>query len=83
MATQVHLKTITIMSEVLEHDISTGENPRRADIANWDSLKHMELILRLEEEFQMRFTIQQVSSIQSVDDLVKVIEVENESRHRS
>lgn len=67
--------TAAILSEVLGITYSPENNPSRGQIANWDSLKHMELILRLEEHFQIRFTIGEVASIQSLDDLVKIIGV--------
>ncbi|WP_256759894.1 acyl carrier protein [Cohnella sp. WQ 127256] len=70
-------ETALILSEVLNITISPGENPRRIEIANWDSLNHMELILRLEEKFQVRFTMGEVAAIQSLDDLVHIIGVKS------
>lgn len=65
--------TAAILSEVLDITYSPEDNLSRGQIANWDSLKHMELILRLEEKFHIRFTIGEVASIQSLDDLVMII----------
>lgn len=84
MTSHVRLKTIAIINEVLEVSLSQHEDGKRSDIENWDSLKHMELILRLEEEFQMRFSIAQVGAIESVNDIIDYIEeVDNGSQHRS
>ncbi|MEK4512674.1 acyl carrier protein [Paenibacillus sp. FSL K6-2524] len=65
----------SILSEVLNIAISPDDNPWRSQLASWDSLKHLELIFRFEEEFTIRFTIKEVAAIQNVDDLVKIIGV--------
>ncbi|MDQ0090650.1 acyl carrier protein [Paenibacillus anaericanus] len=65
----------SILSEVLNIGISPTDNLWRSQIANWDSLNHLELIFLLEEEFKIRFTIKEVAEIQNVDDLVKIIGV--------
>jgi acyl carrier protein len=67
--------TAAILCEILNMEWSPEDNPQRGQIANWDSLKHMELILRLEEHFQVRFTIGEVAGIQSLDDLVMILGV--------
>lgn len=66
-----------IVSEVLNIPISSDENPMRSHIAHWDSLNHMELILRLEEQYQVRFTIMEVAEIESLEDLVRLIGVKS------
>ncbi|MCQ6559704.1 acyl carrier protein [Paenibacillus mendelii] len=67
----------SILSEVLNTTLLAVDNPRRNELANWDSLKHMELILRLEEQFHIRFSIKEVADIQSLNDIVKIIEVKS------
>ena len=45
-----------VLSAVLEVSISElDENSSPATIANWDSLRHMNLIVALEEEFGVQF----------------------------
>lgn len=67
----------SILSEVLNTTLAPDINPKREEIPNWDSLKHMELILRLEEQFNVRFSIKEVAGITSLDDLVEIIEVKS------
>jgi acyl carrier protein len=67
----------SILSEVLNIALPPLDNPKREELANWDSLKHMELILRLEEQFDVRFSIREVAGIQSLDDIVEIIEVKS------
>lgn len=66
-----------ILSEVLNTALPPGDNPKREEMPNWDSLKHMELILRLEEQFNVRFSIREVAGIKSLHDLVEIIEVKS------
>ncbi|MGM1048182.1 MAG: acyl carrier protein [Bacillota bacterium] len=67
----------SILSEVLNTTLTPDDNPKREEMPNWDSLKHMELILRLEEQFKLRFSIKEVAGITSLDDLVEIIEVKS------
>jgi acyl carrier protein len=55
-----------IMSDILNIDmglISAKSSPD--NIENWDSLKHMNLIVALEEEFEVEFTDEEI--IDSMD----------------
>jgi acyl carrier protein len=45
----------------------------RRDVADWDSVAHVKLVLSLEEEFGIRFTEDEVSSVRTVGDLLDAI----------
>ncbi|MFS0723258.1 acyl carrier protein [Paenibacillus sp. 1P07SE] len=64
-----------LLAGVLEIPLQADDNPQRRLLDSWDSLKHMELILSLEETFNIRFTSQEVAVIESLDDLVRIVEV--------
>jgi acyl carrier protein len=53
--------------------VVTEETSRR-DIADWDSVAHVKLVLSLEEEFGIRFNEDEVSSVQTVGDFLAAIE---------
>ena len=44
-----------------------------ADIADWDSVAQVKLVLTIEESFGVRFTTEQVSSLHCVADFVNVV----------
>jgi acyl carrier protein len=46
-------------------EVSEQSSPET--IASWDSLKHMNLIVALEEEFGVSFTDEEIMSLLSVD----------------
>ncbi|MED3549812.1 acyl carrier protein [Cytobacillus praedii] len=48
-------------------------NITRDEIAVWDSLKHLEIILTLEEEYDIHLTSEEVAQIHSLDDIVKIV----------
>lgn len=44
------------------------------DIEGWDSLPHVRLLTLLEEEFNVKFDINQIISMETVGDIVRVID---------
>ena len=71
MKTSEVLKTIT---NVLKVEID--ENTMKVDVPSWDSLKHIQLIMELEEKFGVEIPIEKVPDIDSVSILLKLIEAE-------
>ncbi|MCD6069209.1 MAG: Acyl carrier protein [Bacteroidetes bacterium] len=45
-----------------------------ADIHGWDSLTHMHLLHRIEEQFRIRFSFNEVSAFENVGDIVKTLQ---------
>ena len=43
------------------------------DVAGWDSLNHVNLMILIEEEFGVRFTTAEVSALQDVGELKRLI----------
>ena len=41
-----------------------------ADVEGWDSIAHIQLMMRLEEEFDFRFSTTEISSVRNVGELV-------------
>lgn len=60
-----------IMSNVFEIDIKKVEGGTPETIENWDSLKHMNLILALEEEFEEEFNDDEIVELMSYESLLK------------
>ena len=47
------------------------DNPET--IAGWDSIKNVELLYEVEQQFGIKFTIQQLQNIKAVGDIVSII----------
>ena len=46
---------------------------RLGDPPQWDSMGHMELLVAIENEFQVRFPAQQIAALTSVDRIAEAI----------
>lgn len=75
MSGELRQQVLELLADVLETPLSGDSNPERRFVDSWDSLKHMELILSLEETYGVRFTSHEVAGVESLDDLVRIIEV--------
>ena len=42
-------------------------------VPEWDSLKHVELLMALEKEFQLSFSVGEMMNLQRVGDVVKLV----------
>jgi acyl carrier protein len=64
-----------VFQEVFEDkELLVTEQTVAADVAKWDSLTHISLILALEEEFGIQFSSQEVASMANVGDLLTFLE---------
>lgn len=71
---QIKQRVIAIMAVIFdmnESDISDDAAP--GVIEKWDSLKHMSLILALEEEFEIRFTDNEMTELLNLQLIVDII----------
>ena len=62
---------LRISSEEIADDLTMKQT------SAWDSLKHMELVVALEQEFGTEFTFEEIATMQSVVDIKIVIESRN------
>ena len=57
-------KVKEIMSSIFDINVSLiNENSSPDNIEKWDSLRHMNLVTSLEEEFSVRFSAEQISEM--------------------
>jgi len=50
-------------------DIELNDNWTAKDISGWDSFNHVNLIINIEEEFNVRFSNSEVGDLQNVGNL--------------
>lgn len=71
----VYSKLQQIISDILE--IDTGKinaETRNEDMAEWDSLKHVQIIDAVEREFNIKFDLLEIVDFESVADIAEAIE---------
>lgn len=56
-----------------DNSITVNEHTTAADIDDWDSLEHINLIGAVESEFHMRFKMKEVSSMKNVGEMMAII----------
>lgn len=44
-----------------------------ADIEDWDSIEHINLVAAVEDEFKMRFKMKEVSGMKNVGEMIDII----------
>ena len=67
-------KLTDLMSEVLQIPVSTiTDDLSMKDLDLWDSLKHMEVIVSLEEKFDIQLTFDEIVTMQSVREIRRVL----------
>jgi acyl carrier protein len=63
-----------VFCEVLEDDsLRLSAHDSDATLAGWDSFAHVKLIIGLEEEFGIKFSIDEVAETKTVEGLRKII----------
>ena len=65
-------KVIKIMKDVLEtEDISL--NTSQENCENWNSLRHLNLVSELEDEFGVEFEPEEIAEMHSVNSIIEMI----------
>ena len=63
-----------VFREVFNDDtITVNASTTAADIDDWDSLTHIQLIAAVEDEFGVKFSMKQVSSIKNEGEMAEII----------
>jgi acyl carrier protein len=74
MEQSIKNRILSTMADVFELKLDDiNENSASNNTENWDSLRHMNLILSLEEEFSIRFLFDEISEITDFNSIYKLI----------
>lgn len=64
-----------VFREVFEDDeIILTEEMTAEDIEDWDSLTHIQLIEAIEEEFKIKFILQEITGLSNVGEFLEMVE---------
>lgn len=68
-------KLTVIFHEVFnDNTIVLNDGMTSSDVDNWDSLTHMLMITKVEEDFGIKFKLRELNKLKQVGDLISVIE---------
>ena len=73
-STAILKKLSPVFIEVFKEDIKLTPNTSPNDIGSWDSLNHMILIKKIEEEFQIEFDLFDIIELKNVQDILNTIQ---------
>jgi acyl carrier protein len=63
-----------VFRDVLDDEgIAVQDATTAADVEDWDSLEHINLILGMERGFHMKFSMGEVTSMKNVGEMVDII----------
>jgi len=62
---------LEVIRKVLGRDDITEETQIK-DVEEWDSLKHLQIIMEIEDKFKVRIPLEKVGEISSVKDLYDI-----------
>ena len=64
-----------IVADTLDLDrLELQPDMTAADVDGWDSLSHVRIIVAIESEFGVRFSVGEIASLKSVGDLVERVD---------
>jgi acyl carrier protein len=73
---QIYERLTEIFKDVFDEDsIHVTPELTANDVAGWDSLTHVRLIVTVQKAFKIKFTTSEVTKMAKVDDLVRLIKV--------
>lgn len=68
-------KLTAIFHEIFgDKSIVLRDDMTAADVENWDSLTHMLMITKVEEELGIKFKLKELNRLKKVGDLISIVE---------
>lgn len=72
---EIKNRLFSTMEDIFQVDRNTiSDNSAPGVIREWDSLKHMLLMLALEEEFEFRFTDEEMTKCVDVKSILQILD---------
>ena len=56
-----------------DEDITVSDGTTADDIEDWDSLEHINLVVAIEKEFDIKFNMSEVNKMSNVGEMVDII----------
>ena len=73
---QIYAQLTEIFEQVFDDDsIRVTPELTAKDVDGWDSLTHIRLILTIEKAFKIKFTTSEIGRLETVGDLVALIQL--------
>ena len=74
---QVYAKLSDIFRDVFDDEVTVSPELSAQDVDGWDSLTHLRLIITVQKAFGIKFSAAEVSELDNVGDMVKLIQLKS------
>ena len=74
---QIEQRVLTVLSAILQHQLSVADDVTRQNTAEWDSLKHVQIMFALEEELGIEFSEEELVKLDSMAKIIRAAEAKN------
>jgi acyl carrier protein len=71
---QIERVVRAVLATLLKRQFEAGADITRTNTAGWDSLKHMEIMFALEDEFNTEFTEDELAKLDSFTKIVDAVQ---------
>lgn len=72
---EVFEKLTTVFQDVFDDDeIVLSDETTSSDIEDWDSLNHINLVVSIEKEFGMKFSMGETQKMKNVGEMVTILQ---------
>ena len=72
---EVFAKLTNVFQDVFDDDeIVLSDETTSSDIEDWDSLNHINLVVSIEKEFGMKFSMGETQKMKNVGEMVTIIQ---------
>ncbi len=71
---EIYERLNNVFRDIFDDDsIEVNENTTSNDIEDWDSLEHINLVVAVEQEFGIKFNMNEVTTMKNVGEMVDII----------
>lgn len=67
-----------VFRDVFDDEIILSESTSQSDIEDWDSVAHVNILIALENEFGVKFSLDEAQSIKNVGDIIAIIQLKKD-----
>lgn len=74
MEKEIYERLNNVFRDVFDDDsITVNADTTSSDIEDWDSLEHINLVVAVEQEFGIKFNMNEVTTMKNVGEMVDII----------
>lgn len=76
---EIEQTVLAVLATVLKRPFVIGQEITRQNTPGWDSLKHIEIMFALEDEFGVEFSEEELAGLDSVSKIAEEVAAKNAS----